>query len=389
MREHVRERHERAVAIVRDHVSLPVADLAVLLDVSMATVRRDAEILVSEGRLGRIHGALVWPGTGRPVPTPARAAPRAAEGTVVGMVVPTMHYSFSEIVQGARSVLAMRGARLVLSLSGYFADEDRTRIRRLTTSGVHGLLVAPSWEDGAPGPGEADAVLEASVPTVLVERWTRTGSPADALDRVRSDAAHGAGSAVHHLASLGHRRIAYALQNSPHAQQLKAGFETALATLGLPAAVAPGFGPGTPASESHRYDLTLEHLRAGVRDHGVTAALVHTDADAVVLLPRLQALGIRVPEDLALVVYDDEVSGLSEPALTAVAPPRHAVGAAAAGLLLDRIDGRAAANTGPPTVPAPRLHIDLLPQLRVRDSCGARSPRTDMTVRTNRSLHDS
>ncbi|WP_328296908.1 substrate-binding domain-containing protein [Streptomyces sp. NBC_00435] len=371
MRDHVRDRHERAISIVRDHGSLHISDLARLLDVSMVTVRRDAEVLVSEGRLGRVHGSVVWPGTGRPTPTSARVAQRAGEGTVVGtvvgMVVPTRHYSFSEIVQGARAVLAVRGARLVLALSGYFADEDRTQIRRLVASGAHGLLVTPSWEDGALGPGEADPVLEACVPTVLVERWTRTGSPVDALDRVRSDSAYGAGSAVHHLASLGHRRIAHALQSTPHAQQLKTGFETALATLGLPPVPAPGFDPSAPASGSNRYDLTLEYLRAGVREHGVTAALVHTDADAVVLLPRLQALGIRVPEDLALVVYDDEVSGLSELALTAVAPPRRAVGATAAGLLLDRLEGRAAGEAGR----APRQHIDLLPQLRVRDSCGA------------------
>lgn len=341
MRDHVRARHERAVAIAREHGSLSIADLAAQLEVSRVTARRDAELLVSEGRLGRVHGSVVWPGTGRPAPAPAApapASPRTRAGTVVGMVVPTMHYSFSETVQGARAVLAERGARLVLGLSGYFADEDRSQIRRLVASGADGLLVTPSWEDGAPGPGEADAVLEAPVPTVLVERWTRTGSPADALDRVRSDSAHGAGSAVHHLAGLGHRHIALALQSSPHARQLKAGFTAALSALGLPPTPAPGFDPGSTGSEAHRYDLALEYLRSCVRDHGVTAALVHSDADAVVLLPRLQAVGIRVPKDLALVVYDDEVSGLSELALTAVAPPRRAVGAAAARLLLDRLD---------------------------------------------------
>ncbi|MEV7520285.1 substrate-binding domain-containing protein [Streptomyces sp. NPDC091371] len=372
MRDHVRARHERAIAIARAHGSLSIADLAALLEVSMVTARRDAELLVSEGRLGRVHGSVVWPGSGRPAPAPAVPAPgfrRARAGTVVGMVVPTMHYSFSEIVQGARAVLAARGARLVLGLSGYFPDEDRSQIRRLVAAGAAGLLVTPSREDGTPGPGGADAVLEAAVPTVLVERWTRTGSPADALDRVRSDSAHGAGSAVHHLAALGHRRIALALQDSPHARQLKAGFTSALTTLGLPPAPAPGFDPGAAASESERYDLALEHLRGCVREHAVTAALVHSDADAVVLLPRLQALGIRVPEDLALVVYDDEVAGLSEPALTAVAPPRRAVGAAAAGLLLDRLDRLGRLDGGDPAH-APRHHVELLPELRVRDSCG-------------------
>ncbi|MFD7258173.1 substrate-binding domain-containing protein [Streptomyces sp. NPDC059874] len=364
MRDHVRERHERAVAIAREHGSLSIADLAALLEVSVVTARRDAELLVSEGRLGRVHGSVVWPGTGRPAPLPP--SPRTRTGTMVGMVVPTMRHSFSEVVQGARAVLSERGARLVLGLSGYFADEDRSQIRRLVASGADGLLVTPGWEDGIPGPGEADTILEAPVPTVLVERWTLTGSPADALDRVRSDSAHGAGLAVHHLAALGHRRIVPALQHSPHARQLKAGFASALTALGLPPAPSPGFAPGSTSSESERYDLTLEYLRGCVRERGVTAALVHSDADAVVLLPRLQALGIRIPEDLALVAYDDEVSGLSEPALTAVAPPRRAVGAAAARLLLDRLDRLDDGSREH----APRHHVELLPRLHVRHSCG-------------------
>ncbi|MFD3756105.1 substrate-binding domain-containing protein [Streptomyces sp. NPDC058622] len=82
-------------------------------------------------------------------------------------------------------------------------------------------------------------------------------------------------------------------------------------------------------------------------------------------MPRVQALGIRVPEDLALVVYDDKVSGLSELALTAVAPPERAVGAAAARLLLDRIAGGPEGGGG-----GSRQHVELLPELRVRDSCG-------------------
>ncbi|MFD3676939.1 LacI family DNA-binding transcriptional regulator [Streptomyces sp. NPDC058613] len=276
-----------------------------------------------------------------------------------------MHYSFSEIVQSARAVLAARGARLVLALTGYLAEEDGSQIERLVAPGVNGLLVTPSWVRGAPGPGEADAILAAPVPTVLVERWTAPGSPAHGLDRVRSDSAHGAGEAVRHLAALGHARFALALRSSPHTERLEAGFEAALSALGLRAAASPGFDAAALDSESERYARTLESLRRGVHETGVTAAFVHSDADAVVLVPRVQALGIRVPEDLALVVYGDEVYGLSELALTAVAPPERAVGAAAARLLLDRIAGGPEGGGG-----GSRQHVELLAELRVRDSCG-------------------
>lgn len=381
MRVHVHERHEHVIRIVREHGSMAIAEVAAALNVSMVTVRRDAGLLVAEGRLGRVHGSLVWPGSGRPFRTPAPDAARVREGTVVGMIVPTMHHAFSEIVQGARTVLADRGARLVLSLTGYLAEEDGRQIERLVASGVNGLLITPSWVRGEPGDGEAEALLAATVPTVLVERWTTPGRPAHDLDRVRSDSAHGAGSAVRHLAALGHVRFALALQSSPHAAQLRAGFEAALATLGLPAALAPGFDAGALASESERYARTLEFLRRGVREHGVTAAFVHSDADAVVLVPRLQAQGVRVPGDLALVVYDDEVSGLSELALTAVAPPKRAVGAVSARLLLDRLAAGpvagahgATGGNGADSANGSRRHVELLPELRVRDSCGGSVP---------------
>ncbi len=50
-----------------------------------------------------------------------------------------------------------------------------------------------------------------------MERWAPIGHPAARLDRVRSDHAHGAAEAVAHLAGLGHRSIALAVQESPTA----------------------------------------------------------------------------------------------------------------------------------------------------------------------------
>lgn len=95
---------------------------------------------------------------------------------------------------------------------------------------------------------------------------------------------------------------------------------------------------------------------------------MHSDEDAIVLVPRLQARGVRVPEDLALIAYDDQVATLADVPLTAVAPPKRSVGELATGILLRRI----AERTGRLT-PGPRQHLDLLPELRIRASCGARS----------------
>jgi DNA-binding LacI/PurR family transcriptional regulator len=93
---------------------------------------------------------------------------------------------------------------------------------------------------------------------------------------------------------------------------------------------------------------------------GLDAALVHTDEDALRLLQALHQRGLRVPDDLALVAYDDEVAALADVPLTAVAPPKRELGEAAVSVLLDRVrSGRGI-----------HRHLDLLPSLRVRVSCG-------------------
>jgi len=84
--------------------------------------------------------------------------------------------------------------------------------------------------------------------------------------------------------------------------------------------------------------------------------------DAIQVVQRLAELGVRVPEDLALIAYDDEVAALADTPLTAVAPPKREVGRHATELLVERLSQGA---------DAPRQHLTLLPRLRVRDSCGA------------------
>ncbi|MEH6781733.1 MAG: substrate-binding domain-containing protein [Rhodoglobus sp.] len=91
---------------------------------------------------------------------------------------------------------------------------------------------------------------------------------------------------------------------------------------------------------------------------GVTALLVHSDPEAMAFVDLALARGISIPEDLSIIAYDDEVAQLFTPALTAVSPPREAVGAAAVGLLIARI--------ADPTRPVNR--VVLSPSLNVRGS---------------------
>ncbi|MFI5979688.1 substrate-binding domain-containing protein [Streptomyces sp. NPDC051555] len=386
MRPHVDQRQAQVLALVRARGSVRVTDAARELGVSPVTLRRDVEAMAARGEIQRLHGTIsrvehAMPGgtgSGRTSESGVRGAagpsgPGDGAGLVVGMVVPTTEYYYAEVVRGAREVVEARGARLTVGLTRYLPGEDRTQADRLLSTGADGLLLTPNWDTGSPGPGEGAWTAELPVPTVLVERWAPPGHPAAALDRVVSDHAHGAARALQHLVELGHRRIALACQETPTSARLRAGYEAAVTALGLePAPPWPPVGPGaTPVAElsvADRFARTLEYLCGAVSGGGaaggVTAALIHSDTDAIMLIPRLQARGVRVPEDLAVITYDDEVAGLADVPLSAVAPAKREVGARAAELLLDRLSGADGAAYG--TQGGPRQHLELLPRLTIR-----------------------
>ncbi|MFJ3838229.1 substrate-binding domain-containing protein [Streptomyces sp. NPDC090054] len=403
MRPHVDQRQAQVLALVRARGSVRVADLAHELGVSPVTLRRDIEAMAARGEIHRMHGVIsrveamrhVSPeeaGSGR---AQAQAGPGAGPGAglVIGMVVPTTEYYYAEVVRGAREVVEARGARLTVGLTRYLPGEDRTQADRLLSTGADGLLLTPNWDAGSAAPGEGAWTAELDVPTVLVERTAPPGHPAAALDRVVSDHAHGAARAVQHLVEQGHRRIALASQETPTTARLRSGFEAAVNALGLEPAppwpttagsgaawfgaagsgaagsgaagfAAAGSGAGTAGSEiaglsvADRFARTLDYLCDAVTSGGVTAALIHSDTDAIMLIPRLQARGVRVPEDLAVITYDDEVAGLADVPLSAVAPAKHEVGARAATLLFERLAGGAHES--------PRQHVELLPRLNIR-----------------------
>ncbi|MBP0455197.1 DeoR/GlpR family transcriptional regulator [Kitasatospora sp. RG8] len=374
-------RRARILEVVRELGTVRVADLATRLDMPTVTVRRDVATLAEAGLLRRSHGSATLPDTGAagsaggglpglagPAGVTGAAAGAAGvpdgRGRVIGMMVPTVGSYFDEIIEGARSAATAAGARLVLGISPYEARDDRGQVARTLESGVDGLLLTPNWLPGGPAE-ESDWLSGLPVPAVLVERRAAPGSAAAELDAVGSDHRHGVLLALRHLAGLGHRTVLLAARNDTWtAHEVRTGYAEAVRTLGLEARPPldlhhPGSSPLTPTDP----EWVADQLAIGAQE-GVRAVLVHNDRDAIQLPPLLRARGLRVPEDIALVSYDDVFAALTTPPLTAVAPPKRAVGAVALDLLLRRL--------GPADLPA--HHIGLLPTLKVRASCGALTP---------------
>ncbi|SCX99715.1 DNA-binding transcriptional regulator, LacI/PurR family [Streptomyces sp. 136MFCol5.1] len=374
MRYTVDERHERILELVRQHGSLRVTDLAHHLGMSTVTLRRDVEALSGAGRLDRTRGAVSWPGAPAaafvqgphliPEAGPSDLADGA--GVTLGLVVPQSQYYFGEIIRGVREEVQSVGGRLVLGFSGYIPGQDEEQARRLLDSGIDGLLLTPGWmRDGS----EEDAPdLDFGVPTVMLERRAAAGTQAAEFDFVCSDHYAGVGLAVRHLVSLGHRDIALLAGGSATGVHVRAGYEAALRSAGVARPPIDPIDLYEGELDTGRLERAAKRLVEAVDAGQVSAAVVLSDTDAILLLQILRSLEpqLRIPQDLAIIAYDDDVAALSDLPLTAVAPPKYEVGQEAVQLLLRRVRERRQGQGA-----SSKRHLALLPELRVRQSCGA------------------
>ncbi|MEV4558106.1 substrate-binding domain-containing protein [Kitasatospora sp. NPDC049285] len=319
---------------------------------SVSTVRRAVAELVAEELVVRRQGSGTY------VLAPRPAGGRAA---LIGVVVPNTAFYYPRVLQGIEEELAAAGARTVLACSGYDQAREIAAVTEMVAAGADGLLLAPTLT----GPQTPEAYLARlaafPAPAVLVER--RGAGLGDPTESVCTHHEAGGYDAVRHLAGLGHRIIGLVLRiPSPTAQPVASGFHQAIRELGLPTTeFQAALEEWSPAA--------ADRCLAGLRRVGATAAVCFGDRQAALVAAAARRVGLRVPDDLALVAYDDEIADTAEIPLTAVAPPKHLLGRTAAALLLNRL-----AHPGD----SPR-QVLLRPAITVRDSCGAGRPQTAPT----------
>ncbi|HVK06027.1 MAG TPA: LacI family DNA-binding transcriptional regulator [Armatimonadaceae bacterium] len=199
----------------------------------------------------------------------------------------------------------------------------------------------------------------------FVEEAASAGVPCVTINRdvgewrVQTDNVRGGRLAVEHLVGLGHRRIAYLAYDDPSSvpgRQRRDGYVAALADAGL---------RPVPAEPLHFQDP--DAVRAALRDaSGPTAVCCFNDELAVWLLNRCREEGVRVPDDLSVVGFDNNVLAVTaRPRLTTVRSPLAELARTALSLFEQQQRGGA-----PP--PAPVL---VEPDLVVRDSTAAPSSR--------------
>lgn len=304
----------------------------------------------------------------------------------LGMVIPDVaNPFFGDLMRGVEEVARERGHSVLFGNSDNDGDQEDRYVEEFIERRVDGLLIVVAAHRPARSPARAAATAEAPLdPRASTDAGCEgdadlmalgrladlpTALPVVALDRlpdhwshdaVVGDSRAGVALGVEHLVDLGHRRLGFIGGDPALAtgRERRAGFEAALGDLGIrPVWVSDG----AFSLDSGRAQAAS--LFASPPTTWPTAIVAANDLLALGVLLAVRERGLRVPDDVSLIGFDDiAYARLSDPPLTTVRQPAREMGAMGARLVFRRLDG----EVGPPEV------VVVRPELVVRSSTARR-----------------
>lgn len=308
--------------------SASVKDVAALAGVSLGTVSNvlNRPDRVSEATRTKVHDAMASLGFVR---NESARQLRAGHSRVLAYVVlDAGNPFFTDVALGVEDIAEEADLSLFLCNSHQEPSRERAYLSRLEQQRVQGVLITPVDTDNA-----------------LLDELPSRGTPLVLVDRTRDGASHcsvsvddrlGGRLALEHLLELGHTRVAF-VGGPDHLGQVRDRREGA-----RQAVAAAGLAPHALVDVATEALTVDEGRHAGGRIAGMprasrpTAAFCANDLVALGLLQRCVELGMSVPDDLAVVGYDDiDYAAAAAVPLTSVRQPRRELGRAAARLLLE------------------------------------------------------
>ncbi|MFH2051474.1 MAG: LacI family DNA-binding transcriptional regulator [bacterium] len=328
-----------------------IRDVARAAGVSIATVSRvyNNQDLVNADTAERVLKFAAeldyWPN-----PTAQSLTTRRTR--TFGVLLPDLFGEFySEVIRGI-DLAARRGGYQILLSSSHSNPEDVLMASRAMLGRIDGVIMM------APDETSIDTVARVRdrVPVVLLNPRT----PVEGCHSVAVDNFHGAKAAVSHLIGLGHRDVAMITgpEGNGDAEDRLRGFREALADEGLD----PDAALVIPGDFRETTGFGAGEVMLGRRPRP-TAVFAANDSTAIGLMAALRVAGCRVPEDIAVVGFDNvTIAGYLNPALTTVHVDACGLGGRAVELMM------AALESGAQDLPR---HQVIQAVLKVRQSCGA------------------
>ncbi len=263
----------------------------------------------------------------------------------VGLVLPDVRNPFfAELARGVEDVCNNRGYGCFLCNTDGDMEKEDACVAQLRGRVADGILF--TTQNSVEFNPVFDRLRADGYPFCLIERYLDAMPDAPG---VYFDNVGGARMAVRHLLDKGHRRIAFIAgpQGSVNARLRREGYELALLEAGVapdPALRADGdyhYGSGHRAADS----LLARNAARRRKRPGFSALFASNDLMALGAYQRLEEEGLRVPEDVSIVSFDNApFPAVMRPKVTTIELPAYAMGARAAEMLFDVLDGRAAAG---------------------------------------------
>jgi LacI family transcriptional regulator len=310
--------------------SVSMKDVAALAGVSLGTVSNvlNSPDIVAEPTRRRVELAIAKLGW---IPNEPARQLRAGRSRSIGMIVMDIANPFyTDLVIGAENCVQERGYSVQVGNSSQEADRESAQLLVLMQQRVRGVLLAPIW-----GIDERVRQLKLrGIPVVLLDR---AGNQSDFCS-VSTDDVEGGRLAAQHLLDQGHTAIAV-VGGPGDLQQVRdrrLGAELATSrhngSARLLTVSTPHLDVESGVRTAEEIVLTPPHERP-------TAVFAANDLLAIGLLQGFVTAGLRVPDDMAIVGYDDiAFAAAAAVPLSSVRQPRLAIGYRAAELLFDEIE---------------------------------------------------
>ncbi|MGN6427173.1 MAG: LacI family DNA-binding transcriptional regulator [Leifsonia sp.] len=331
-----------------------VKDVAALAGVAVGTVSNvlNRPEIVAEPTRRAVEEAIARLGFTRN--ESARQLRAGASRAIAMVVMDVANPFFTDLYVGAEGFALERGYSIQLGNSGNLHERERQQLAAFEQQRVRGVLLAPIGD----AQSEVERLREHGIPAVLVDR---VASDVEACS-VAVDDVEGGRLAVAHLIDEGHRRIAF-VGGPDSLQQIRdrlEGAHKAVAESGADVELVHLPVETLDARRGREAADALAALDASDRPTGVFAA---NDLLALGLLQGFVAHDLRVPDDVALIGYDDiDFAATAAVPLSAIRQPRREIGYAAGELLFREIEDVDAA------APHVHQHVRFVPELVVRRS---------------------
>jgi LacI family transcriptional regulator len=291
----------------------------------------------------------------------ARALRAGKSRTIALVVLDAANPFFADISTGVEPVVAHMGSILVVCDTAGDLRRERRYLRQLEEQRVQGILITPAGDDDE----TLRRLSQRGTPVVLVD----SGAPRHEGCCVSVDDVLGGTLAVGHLLDTGRRRIGLVGGHAGIRQvdDRRAGAAQAVAQSGLDVALAVHDTATLSIASGREVADALAALPPGERPDGVCCA---NDLLALGLMVQLRHHGVRIPDEIAVIGYDDiEFAEVAVPPLSSIRQPRADLGRTAAQLLAAELDEGEAHH---------HRHVTFKPELVVRESTcprGDRRPR--------------